>query len=173
MAVSQPVLTQLGPTRFRLDYTSDLGGTPTFYIYLMAELIATTTATFYEFTVPAGNQVQIEVFDDVGDVPEEAFDSSALLRWGGVSGAAQYRVKQYESAAWVVKGVVLANASDVYQFRTAMLADCVTHQFQVVPVDANGVEGDVLAMDIEMVRYPDTPDQTAAWSDGLEELVIG
>ncbi len=172
MAVSQPTLTQLGPTRFRIDYTSDLGGTPTFYVYIDGSIVATTTATFFEFTVPIGNQIQIEVFDDDGDNPEESFDSSALLRWAGVDDATGYRVKQYVDAAWVVKGFLLHNSSGVFQFRTAMLADCVTHQFQIVPIDANGKEGEPLELDLEMVRYPDTPTLTATWNEGLGELVI-
>lgn len=169
MAITSVAYTQSGPGTFVFTYASNLAD-PTFYIWVNGDLVAETLETSYEVSVPIGDQLQFDVFDDPDDEPTDYYPTRLTLRWEGRDGANTYRVDQYTGGQWVAKSIHPHRVSNLYHYVTGVLDDVTTYQFRVVPIDAEGRSGTALSFTAEMVRYPDEPAQTMTFTAG--ELVI-
>lgn len=157
--------TAISPTRWLVTMASDLGGTPTFYVYLDGLLFATTTETEIEIPVPLNRIVAVEVFDDPATSPSAFYPSTVTLRWTGQGNEAMFRIEKYEAAAWAVVGQVFARGV-LGRWESPVLADNTTHQFRVVPVDGTGRDGIPKEFTGLMCRYPDAPDVSISFSGG-------
>lgn len=171
MAVTITV-TRIGRQSWRLDWSSDLGGTPVFYVYVDGILAETTTRTWRQFDVAAGEQLNVEVLDDSGTAPQPGYPGRPIVGWQPVSGAASYRVDRYEGGEWVEKHTVQDLGQSWFWVQGEYLADDTVHQYRVMALDAGGIEGTVKEFDVHMVRRPDPPEYTASLNvDGTINLV--
>lgn len=181
MAVTMGTQQQIGDTVI-LNYSSDLGGSPTFYIYQDGILIAETEATQYTITIEAGAHYQIEILDSETETPAQAFPGYATLTWDRALGtgstyfdnAAKYRIDEYVSSAWVERVTIDDQGEGFFEWTSRFLEDQTTHQFRIVPIGANGIEGRAVTKSIAMVRRPDKPTATCTYNDpaGTVSIVI-
>lgn len=145
----------LPPDDWYWAFSSDLPGTPAFYLYVDEQLVEHTTRPFYQLTLARGEQVQFEVLDDAAAVPEPAYPSRAVLAWYGVDGVASYAIDEYVDAAWVrVQTVIPQRGQGYFASPTRVLEDQETHRFRVTPIGENGVEGTPREFEIPMVCRP-------------------
>ncbi len=94
MAITTFTYQQIGPNLWRFDWLSD-EETPTYYVYLDGRLAQTTTKTWMQITIDAGEYVQVDVFDDAETVPDPAYPARAYVTWDGDTDAAYYRIDEY------------------------------------------------------------------------------
>lgn len=158
MASIDYTVSYYGTNVIRIDWTTT--GADDYYVYLDGVLAATVSRLWYQFTLATGEQVQIEVCDSSSDVPATAYPGNALITWQRDSEASYYIVQQYVDSAWTTVRTVQDTGVPYYQYRSAFLDDCTTHQFRVVPVDANEIQGTPKEFTFLMVRYPDAPSAT-------------
>lgn len=167
MAVTFTADTWRGPNTRYFAWESDLGGTPTFYLYLDGLLLGSTTRTWKQLTVAPGEQVQFEVLDSPSAVPEAAYPGRGLLTWLPSTGAKKYRIDEHVASAWTQRALVTPIIGQTwFSWQSRFLEDGQAHQFRVVPLGDNSLEGTARNFTIDMVRRPDPPSFTAAWSAG-------
>ena len=171
MAVTMAAPALIGSGVVLLSWSSDLGGTPTFRIYLDGELLTETTGTTYVLTQRIGDTPVIEVRDD-DSPPAAGLPGRVRLEWTPVAGAAEYRVEEFVAAAWTQRARVKASDIGTHVWFTRFLEDEATHQFRIVPVGENGNDGTPLAFSFLMVRSPDPPDVSYAYNPGPDTVTI-
>jgi len=154
---------QYGPQMWEFTWASDLP-TPTFYVYQDGALAFTTDQTSHRFQIGAGEQMQIEVLDDVNAIPATAYPRNILLQWQPVTGAAKYLVQQWSGSAWTTIRTVLATGRAVMEHKTAKLSDETQYKFRVVPVGANTIQGTAREWTIDVVGRPDVPVASGVYS---------
>lgn len=152
---------------YRLSYASDLV-TPTFTIYRDGALVATTTETSWPADVPG----TWEVFDDATS-PAFAYPDFAILTWYAVATAVAYGIDEKQGASWVARETIDDDTSPQYfLWRSDRLADDTTHEFRIVPIDAAGNEGTPISRTLLMVRVPDAPEVTFAYSSVTTKVTV-
>lgn len=166
MAVTINPPTQLDHTTFLVTFSSDLGGTPTFYLWQDGILIAEQTATEYTFHADAGEGLQIHIFDSATDAPDDVFPARVTIGWDSVPNAVYYDVQEKVSSVWTTRQFVQATGKGFYNWRSRYLEDVTTHEFRVVAVDAAGERGAAINFSGLVVRHPDPPDHTLVFSGG-------
>lgn len=155
-----------------LNFSSDLGGTPTFYIYRDAELVNTTTLTRYQVTIAAGESPVFAIFDDAADRPD-SFSSRAHIQWLYQADIDYYRVEEFISAAWVERKRLTSKVTkQIYDFNSRVLEDVTTHQFRVTAVGVNGNESTASSITLFMIRTPDPPDVTYSYTNGTKLITV-
>lgn len=169
MAITSLKYERVSPLQVRFFWTSNLSD-PTYYVWVNGVLVGETLETEWLVSVGLGDQVQFSVFDDSSSVPPEYYPAQAKLRWLGRDGSSVFRVEQKVSGEWELIGLPPFRLSNVYQHVTGPLDDVTTYEFRVVPVDEDGRLGTTLDFALEMVRYPDSPEQTMQFTGG--ELAI-
>lgn len=157
--------TQLGATSFRLEFSSDLGGTPTFYMYRDGQLIEASNRTWVQVELQPNETVQFDILDDVDALPAQAWPSRALLTWYAVDGAAKYRVQEYVGATWTQRALLDAAGKGYFRWESRVLEDGQVHQFRVAPVSESGIDGVAREFSFEMIRRPDVPAMTQTYND--------
>lgn len=157
---------QIGPTTFQYTWTSDLGGTPTFYVYIDGILAFSTTNTFYTLTLEPGEGVQFEVLDSATTEPQPAYPGRMTFAWyAPAETVLRYRVEEYVDAVWTtIVSIVPALGQYYFRYTTRYLEDQTTHQFRVIPVGENEADGTAVYFAIPMIRRPDKPDVTFTYS---------
>jgi hypothetical protein len=170
MAVTLTI-TELDDTARLAEWSSDLGGTPTFYVYINAVLVETTTRTFLYFDVGPGEQVQVEVLDAVG-TPARAFPGRILASWNAVADAAKYKVEENVATVWTRRAEILDRGEGYFEWQSRYLEDATTHQFRVTTIGSDGNEGPVHPVTIKMVRNPDPPSITYSYSSVSGKVTI-
>lgn len=172
MAVTITTDTQVGPTDWLWEWSSDLGGTPTYYLYVDGVLVATTTRPWYQVSLTPGEQVQFEVLD-TDDLPTPAYPSRVWLMWDAVTDAATYRIDRWDGDSWEpVQTVTPAFGQTYFRVATAVLEDGVTHRYRVVPIAGDGNEGTAREYVIPVVRRPDPPDVAYTYDADTGEIVV-
>jgi hypothetical protein len=148
----------LPPSDVLWTYSSDLGGTPEYYLYVDGILVERTTRPWKQITLTPGEQVQFEVLDDGATLPQAAHPGRLTLAWYADpdAPAERYRLDEYTDGEWVAGQVAIPAVGQTY-FRmvTRYLEDNTTHQLRVVPVASNGEEGTPWLVTVKMVRRPD------------------
>ena len=163
MVTMQPII-QVGAGSFLLRFSSDQGD-PIFYIYLDGILIAETTATEYTIAIAAGNQAIVEVLDDADAEPTEVFPGNVRLGWFFVDGVDYYRIDEYIAGEWTQRARVTDNQA-YRSWQSRFLEDGGSHQFRVVAIGTDGNEATAREFTVLMVRHPDSPDVSYAYSAG-------
>ena len=158
---------------YRFTWSSDLP-TPTYYLYLdgLALTPGGTTDTELIVSAPSGEGVILEVLDDAAALPERVFSGRATLGWHPSTGAAKYRVEEFVASAWTARQTVFEVGRGWYTWRSEVLADSSTHQFRVVPVGDNGVDGAPIAFDVFVVRHPDPAEAVQTYDAGTGLLTF-
>ena len=167
--ITSVTYTQTGDAEFTFYFASDLSD-PTFYIWLNGEFVTDTKDTYYKATVPFGEQVQFDVFDDPDEVPAAYYPPYATLRWEGSGAPESFRVEQEIDAVWVLQAIVPSRLTNLYHWKSRKLDDATTHNFRVIPIDTEGRQGTIREFSIEMCRYPDAPSQDMTFVAGEVSL---
>lgn len=161
-----------GPGYWALTWSSDLGGTPTFYVYVDGLLAFTTIETSHTFQVAANEHIQIEILDDAS-APQPAFPANLYMQWLPVSGAAKYRIDQWNGSAWVALRTVQEIGRASMEHRTPFLDDQTTYTFRIVPIGDAEIDGAARQFVVAMVRTPSIPVVTAAtYASGTGKVTL-
>ena len=134
-----------------------------FYIFTDGILAETTTRKEYTVGISPGSELQIEIFDDINDVPTPANPGNVVFSWNAIEGATSYRIDKFESAAWELVVLIPTSGSSTYRYQTVQLEDSTQHTFRVVPIDSN--DGLPRELIFDMVRVPDRPVVTYDYDD--------
>jgi hypothetical protein len=161
-----------GANVLRLSWSTT--GAAFYYVYIDGVLAAIVNRLWYQFSISRDEQVQVEVCDSSSDVPAVAYPGNALLTWQGDTEAAYYLIQQYVGSAWTTVRTVQETGAPFYQYRSAFLDDCTTHQFRVVPVNTSEIQGTPKEFTFLVVRYPDAPSATYTYDseDNLLSIAV-
>jgi len=172
MAIDSFNSTPIGGGSWRISWTSDLGGSPTFYVYRDGALISTQTEASIEIFVAVGESVHLEVFDAEPAITPQPFPTRLLVQWRDVPGATHYRIERYISAVWTTVGSVPEDGLSLYQWESDVLADDTSHDLRVVVVDTNGNESTATTLSALLVRHPDAPVWSSTYASGTKKITI-
>ncbi len=162
---------RIGNKTVLFRYSSDLGGTPTFYIYLDGIRIAETKLTQYEIAIGINENSIVEILDDSDTQPQPVYPGRVRLGWFFVEDAQYYLIEEYVGAAWVPRRKV-PDAGGYHAWMSRFLEDCQTHQFRITPVGIDGNEGTAKTFTILMVRHPDVPDVAYSYSNSTNKVTV-
>jgi len=174
MPVTQAQPVKVAARTWRLSWSSDLGGTPTYYVYEASELIAITTdAQYVAYNASELQPPVIEVYDDADTVPAMMQRPGRLrLQWYGDAGdALYYRVEELIGSTWTTRQHIAESGDGYYTYLTRHLEDVTTHQFRVVPIDDELNDGTALTFTALVVRQPDPPEIASQSYDGGAEVL--
>jgi len=163
MVTIQPPV-KMGQNSVLLRFSSDLP-TPTFYIYVDGNLIAQTTKTEYLLAINYDENYMIEILDDPNEQPTQIFPGKIRLGWFPVEGTDYYRIDEYIDSQWVPKKKMKENGGYL-EWESRFLEDGQTHNFRIVPVGADGNDGEPRAFAVLIVRHPDVPDVGYQYAGG-------
>lgn len=158
-------------TLWRLSWSSDLGGTPTFSIYIDGVLFLQTTNTSHEFFIAPGQNLQIEILDD-SSAPAESYPDRVKLAWEPVDNAAKYRIEEFIDTEWVEGPTISDKGEGEFSHKTPQLADVTTHLFRVIPIEENGIEGNPRPFSVFMVRRPDRPSAEYEYDSNTAKITV-
>lgn len=158
-------LVRIGKYCWQITYSSDLPGTPTFYIYVDSVLATQTKQTTWNIALNLDESSVVEVLDNANEQPLQIFPGKARLMWFFVEDVNYYRVDEQINSVWTERKRLPEN--DGYlQFQSRFLEDGQSHLFRVVPVGLDGNEGTPKQFTVLMVRRPDAPNLDLYYSDG-------
>jgi len=171
MAVTIEKPIRIGPRAALLKYSSDLGGAPTFYIYVDGILVAQTTATEFTLAVNPDETYVVEILDDADAEPMQRFPGKARLGWFFVEGVDYYRVDEYIGDAWVER-IRMPDNDGYMKWESRFLEDGQIHLFRITPVGTDDNEGTAKEFSVLIVRRPDSPDVNFSHSTETQKLTI-
>ena len=163
-------LKQVGINALLVEYSSDLP-TPTFYIYIDGILVTQTNQTEYMLLVSSTDNIIIEILDTAAAVPTEVFPGRIRLGWFWSDNTDYYRIDEYIASVWTER-VKIKDNTGYMDWQSRFLEDEQSHQFRLVPIGTNGNEGVAKEVTILMIRHPDTPDVSYAYSDSTNKVTI-
>jgi hypothetical protein len=137
---------------------------PTYRVYLDGVLVSTQTAAQFLVSAQANAMPVLEVLDHTADAPSEAHPATLTLGWLTNSDVADYRVEQKVSGSWTEIVTLAREDGPWQQYTTPVLADDTTHEWRIVPIDAAGNEGTEHNFTALLVRHPDVPSVSYAYS---------
>ena len=161
----------LGRNTYRLTWASTLTD-PTYYLYRDGVLVGQTATAAWVVTLGVGETPVFEVFDDAADEPTAAYPQYVSLGWYAAAGAASYRIEQKIGDNWTRRASVADQGQGYFLWRSGPLADDTTHLFRIIPVGSNGNDGTATAFSVLMVRIPDPPAPTVAYSAATGKLTV-
>jgi len=156
-------------------WSSDLGGTPTFYVYQDGVLVNTTVDTEMVFMAELGECPLVEILDDADAVPMTAYPGRLTLAWyatAAPTGTDHYKIEEYVDAAWVIRANVREISAGYYKWKTRFLEDSTSHQFKITPVGVNGNDGAATTLVCLMVRHPNPPAVDYVYDDGTGKVTV-
>ena len=153
---------QLDSRTWLITWSSDLQD-PTFRVFKDGSLIKTTQETQMQFQLEPGENLVIEVLDDITDTPSTAFSGKLTLSWNAVANTEKYQIEEFVNSAWTRRATIIDQGQGSFQWVTRFLEDVTIHQFRIVPVGLNGNLGTPITLSALMVRHPDIPAQTMAY----------
>jgi len=173
MAVTVTI-SRTGPESVRLVLSSDLGGTPTFYIWRDGVLVASTTAAAWDTAVPRGHVPVFDVFDDADSEPDFLLPRTVTVQWqGGGSAVDHNRVERYVDAAWPLQARMAETGRGYYHWTSPELADETEHSVRVVAVGVDGNESVAVTLTHTLVTAPEPPtDVTLTYAQGTGLLTV-
>lgn len=160
------------------SWSSDLGGTPTFFVYLDGELVNTTESTSMRFYAAPGTesgepgeQPMIQVLDAAGE-PTYAAPGRFWLSWYPDADAEYYLVEEAPKGVFSEIKRVTESGLGFYRCLTRWLWDGYDGQFRVTPVDAAGNAGAALVFVVTQVRHPDVPKVSYSYDPDTAKVTI-
>jgi hypothetical protein len=171
MAVTFAQPQKISDTQWLVSWTSTLSPC-TYYVYLDGVLASAQTAETFTVNVAPGQPApMLEVLDAAGD-PSPAFPNYLALGWLRDADAYAYQIEEYVASVWTLRETILATVLPWQTYFTAALADCVTAQWRVKPVDAAGNIGTAVEFTALIVRYPDVPAVDFSYSAATGKVTI-
>ena len=161
---------QIDKRTWRVTWTCDLVD-PVFYVYRDGVLVTATRQTHIDFSVDPGESLLVEVLTDAGRPPTSAFPARLTLNWYGVTDAEHYRIEEYVGAAWTLRGQVRDKGQGCFRWISRPLEDSASHQFRIIAV-GNNTQGTALALTCLMVRHPDPPQVSLAYSNSAHKVTV-
>lgn len=171
MAVTIVSSVAISETVFDVTYSSDLGGTPTFWIYQDGVFVTQTTETVWRFTTQPGVTLNIEILDTSAS-PGTVLSGIATITWPGDSTAKHYRVDELVSGTWTLRQIVQEINKGSYSWKSRYLEDEETHQFRVIAVGQNDEQASARAFSVLIVRRPDPVLPTLIFNDADRTLSV-
>jgi len=144
-----------------LSWESDLSD-PIFQIFRGGELVATTTASSWTFSVQPGEQITVGVTDDGSNLT--TYPDRITLHWYVATDATHYRVEQQIGGEWIEQATIRTKGEATLAWQSGQLADSQTHTFRVIPISAAGNEGSAREFSGLLVRIPDAPAGTIKYN---------
>lgn len=169
--ISEIVLRRTGAESVVLTW--DAGDASEWFVWQDGALVARVSVPEYLARVSAGTYAVWQVFDDAGDQGDYAQSGHVWLGWHAIAGAVQYRVEELVDSAWAIRQTVVSRGEAYHVHRTRWLEDSTNHQYRVVPVGGNGVDGDPMVFLVRMTRHPDVPVVSGVWDGGTEVFSVG
>jgi hypothetical protein len=155
-----------GAEAVRIWWTSTLED-PSFYVWVDGFLVSgELKQNWFDIIIPSGATFRIDVFDNAVEAPGFAFPGTVLLQWDAVTDATNYRVEEWDGAAWVVRARIPETGRSVYQWESSRLADDTAWQFRVLASDGANDSAPREFTGL-MVRRPDAPNVTHSYVDGV------
>ncbi len=171
VTISEPAY--IAPGQWLVEWTTDLGAGTTYWIYLDGMLLeADSPTTSMVVVLDGSNALELEVLDVEPLETDPVYPNRARFAWYGVTGAVEYRVEEYVSAAWTERKTFASEDADFFAFESRVLEDATTHQFRVIPIGADTNEGTALTFSVLMVRRPDPPVVSYTYASGTGKVTI-
>ena len=170
MAVTELAPLHKGGMDWELRYSSDLPGTPTFYIYRDGVLLGTTTSTTYHVVVQPSDSFIFEILDDTSD-PSTVQSTRGELIIQASPYAVYYVIEQYIASVWTEVARIQDAGTPTYTWRTPVLADGQT-QFRVTAYDSMGNASAAVTMEAFLSTPPDPLTWTGAYDSETGLLTI-
>lgn len=161
----------IGTQTVKVTWSSDLTD-PFFSVFKDGFLIDITNQTEKIFLLNPGESLIIEILDDPNQLPAIAFESRLTLGWYPSAGSKRYRIDEFVNAAFVEVASINDNEEGFFTWKTRPLEDDTTHQFRIVPIGLNDVEGTIRNFTVLMVRHPNPPDQNFTYSEVTNQLTV-
>lgn len=190
MAITSTTSTRMGSTS-TVTVTTDLTGLVYFHWYIDGEYVgmsqSSTGSSSRTFAVDPDGQLYLEVqdttdaaYDPIDNAPA-GYPARRTLEWIrsfplAANPIAHYRIEQSKNANPYTTLALVAHDERKWSYRFVVtgLTDLAYYQFRIVPVGANGNDGDALVLSREqMVRHPDAPNFSATFNAGARTVTIG
>ena len=155
----------------RFSWTSDLTA-PTFHLWRNGVRLPDTIQNYITISVDPDEELMIEVLDVAGVLPQPAFSGRFTLCFRAVAGTDYYRIDEYVDGDWSESGRIDETGAMYYSWGSRWLEEGAVHQFRVIAIGVDGNEGAALAFSDLMVRHPDTPRVTYAYSAETSKVTI-
>lgn len=166
MSVTITEITSVDPQVVRLSFEST-DAPATLRVYREGSLVSTIESQDGKgsvlLSVAPEDSPFIEILDDDGP-PVPAYPGRFTIQWPSIAGASSFRIEEYVGAAWDTLATLPAEPVGSNRFLTRWLEDGQVHQFRVTPIDSQGVDGTAVVRTALMVRHPDVPQPTVAYS---------
>ncbi len=161
----------IGTQTVKVRWSSNLSD-PLFSVFKDGFLIDITKQTEKIFLLNPGESLIIEILDDPSLKPAIAFSSRLTLGWYPSAGAKSYRIDEFVGAGFVEVTNITDNEEGFFIWKTRPLEDDKIHQFRIVPIGLNDVEGTIRNFTVLMVRHPNPPDQNFSYSEATKQLTV-
>jgi hypothetical protein len=173
VTLNDPV--SIGDGAWYVSWTTDQGDGTECFVYVNGDLYVQGPLLWTIVALPLGGgdeTLHIEVLDAIKEDYAIVGPTVATLAWYSVTGTAYYTVEEYVDAAWTEKRRIQDRGEGYFRWDSRVLEDVTTHQFRVTAVGTNGNASAVAARTILIVRSPDRPDVTYAYSNATEKVTI-
>jgi len=163
---------------WRLHLRSERATPVTFRVYrdgaLETSLLSDTGEAEYVVSTGYGDAPVFELLDDPAAAPSPVYPARLLFGWAHQPDAVAYTVSEYTGGAWVERATVwpASAGADWCEYLTAALDDGLAARWKIVPVDAAGNSGAAVEFLALIVRQPDAPDVTLAYSESTRKVTI-
>ena len=131
VTIDQNNIKVIDPYTWELTWSSDLGGSPTFYVYVDGTLSFPTQETTGRFTADYGVYPVVEVLDDSTAAPSTAFPARVFLSWNTVAGTDYYLIEEDIATVWTERARIRDEGQSFFKWLTRALEDVTSHDFRV------------------------------------------
>lgn len=168
-AIKQERMSNITAITVTSDLVPGAGQRINYYWYLDGVFIERTVRNHNTFFVSTGDQARVEIIDSLNDNLDvianapSAYPARRSIVWvrSTDTTVAQYRIEQQkDGGAWQIIGSVVPLSQQwSLSVLSPRLDDLTNYAWRIVPVDADGNDGTILAISPEqIVRRPDAPD---------------
>lgn len=182
-AITQERMSNITAVIVTSDLVPGAGQSINYYWYLDGVFIERTVNNRNAFMVSAGDQARIDIVDSldadmdiIANAPT-AYPARRSIVWVRSTDATvvRYRIEQQKAGgAWQTIGTV-APLSQQWSLSvlSPRLDDLTSYAWRLVPVDADGNDGTILALSAEqIIRRPDAPDFALAFDAGTTRVTF-
>lgn len=162
----------VGPSTWRISWSSDQPTPVTYRIFRDGVLVTTTQADEHNFSIEPDERPLIEILDDSTTEPSEAFTSRFTLSWRSVVGAASYRIEELIGPGFVTRQIIPDDGRKWNNWVSRVLEDDQVHEFRVTAIGENQNNGTPVTFQIKMVRHPDPPEVAYSYDQGTGKVTI-
>ena len=170
MAVTIAPPVNVGLNSWMYTWTSTLDD-PVYQLYRNGRRMRPTKTNRNHVTLGDGETAVVEVRDDAL-APSLAYSPQGELVWSASTNVDYYRIEEFVASEWVVRARVRDTGAPRYSWLTRALDDVTTHQFRLTPIGKDGNAGPTRTVTALMIRHPDVPKVTRAYSDATKKVTF-